>query len=253
MGSPRFPKRLMIFVGVLVLVYAAVVALVGYNQRSFLYFPSHAVVPGPLSPWVKNGQILGYCRPVEKPRMIWLMLHGNGGQAAHRAYVLSHLGAQDALYVLEYPGYGLRPGAPSRPSFDQAALQAYENLRNEFPQTPMGVLGESIGSGPASTLASAAKPPDKIVLVVPFDSLTSVASDHLPWLPIRLLLQDRWDNVDALKSFTGPLEIYGATQDRIIGLAHAKNLAAQLPRARFIEIPGGHNDWSSSELVRLEK
>ena len=243
----------MIFARIVALVYVAAVTLVGIFQRALIYFPTHAVVQTPLRPWLNNGQVIGYCRPVEKPRTVWLMAHGNGGQAAHRAYVLPRLPAQDAFYVLEYPGYGLRSGTPSRTSFDRSAAEAFEILQHDFPQTPIGVIGESIGSGPASTLASAAKPPAKIVLIVPFDSFASVAAEHMPFLPVRLLLRDNWDNVAALKSFTGPIEIYGATDDKIIGVNHAKNLAAQLKQARFVEIPGGHNDWSESNLVRIER
>lgn len=94
-------------------------------------------------------QTLGYCREVPQPRTGWLMTHGNAGQASHRGYVLSCLAATDSLYVLEYPGFGQRVGTPSRESMNAAAGQAYQALRAAFPRTPVGVIGESIGSGPA--------------------------------------------------------------------------------------------------------
>jgi pimeloyl-ACP methyl ester carboxylesterase len=72
-------------------------------------------------------------------------------------------------------------------------------------------------------------------------------------LPVSLLLLDDWDNRAALQAYAGPVEIYGALGDEVIGFAHAKNLAAVLPRAKFVAIPGGHNDWSDSELVRFER
>jgi len=115
------------------------------------------------------------------------------------------------------------------------------------------VLGESIGSGPASYLGSVSAPPDKIILVVPFDTLANVASAHMPFLPVRLLLRDNWDNISALKTYTGPIEIYGAINDGIIDFKHAKNLAARLNTAKFIALEGGHNDWSASERVRIER
>lgn len=243
----------MILALIVALAYGAVVVLVWLNQRSLIFFPSHDAPPTALEPWVQAGNVIGYCRVIEKPQTIWLMAHGNAGQAAHRAYVLPHLPAHDSLYVLEYPGYGVRRGQPSRAAFDQAAAAAYEILRHDFPTTPVGVIGESIGSGPASALAAAAQPPDKIVLIVPFDVFAGVASERMPFLPVRLMLKDNWDNIAALKTFAGPIDIYGATDDRVIGLAHARNLAAQLKQARFIEIPGGHNDWSASELVRIQR
>jgi len=48
-----------------------------------------------------------------------------------------------------------------------AAAAAYALLRKTFPATPICVIGESIGSGPACMLANQSPPPDKVVLVVP--------------------------------------------------------------------------------------
>ena len=45
------------------------------------------------------------------------------------------------------------------------------------------------------------------MLIVPFDNLASVASEHFPFLPVGLLLRDKWDNVAALSRYTGPVDI----------------------------------------------
>lgn len=232
---------------------AAVMAIVALNQRRLIYFPTHDVVQTALQPWIVDGKIIGYCRVVENPRTVWLMTHGNGGQAAHRDYVLKRMSGQDSLYVLEYPGYGLRSGDPSAAAFNRAASEAWQILRREFSQTPIGVIGESIGGGPATSLASQPNPPDKIVLIVPFDTFARVAAEHLPWLPVRALLRDRWDNIDALQGYAGPVDIFAATDDEIIPFAHAQNLAAHLKPAKFVAIAGGHNGWSDSPLVRIER
>jgi hypothetical protein len=216
-----------------------------------LYFPSHGPRPTLLVPWVADGQLIGHAREVSNPAAVWLMLHGNAGQAADRDYVLPRLSPQDALYVLEYPGYGQRGGAPGRTAIDQAAAEAYRWLRGHYPNTPVCVLAESIGSGPACTLAQATPPPDKIVLVVPFDTLANVAARHMPFLPVRLLLRDRWDNIEALRGYTGPLDIVASREDTVIPLSHALALARQMPQARWIEIPGGHNDWSEAEELNI--
>jgi uncharacterized protein len=243
----------MLRIGAVVLVfYMAVVALTYFRQRSLLYFPSHDVFSGSLTPWSDGSGTIGFCREVPNPHAIWLMMHGNGGQAAYRNYVLSRMSAQDSLYVLEYPGYGSRQGSPSCDSMNHAASEAYQLLRARFPHTPVCVLGESIGSGPACALAGEKIPPDKIVLVVPFDKLANVAARHFPWLPVRLLLRDNWDNVESLKHYPGPIEIFGTTDDTIIPIEHAKALASQIPSARFIEIPGGHNDWSQQDQVKIK-
>ena len=110
-------------------------------------------------------------------------------------------------------------------------------------------MAESIGSGPACELATQPQPPDKMVLVVPFDTLKSVAADHVPYLPVGLILGDSWDNIRSLSAYKGPVEIFGALQDTVIPVKHARKLADSIPGAKFHGIPGGHNDWSGEGLV----
>jgi uncharacterized protein len=219
-------------------------------QRKLLFQPSHRPISNGLADWSIDGVSVGSARLVEHPANVWLFTHGNAGQAADRSYALPCFAANDAVFILEYPGYGLRPGSPSKKSLNAAAQQAYRWLRTRYPGTPVCAAGESIGSGPASSLAGLEPAPDKIVLVVPFDNLASVVSDHLPLFP-HFALADRWDNVAALKGYRGKLELFAAVQDRIIPFYHARNLAESLPGAVLHELPGGHNDWSRTGLVRI--
>jgi pimeloyl-ACP methyl ester carboxylesterase len=215
-----------------------------------LYFPSHLALDTRLKPWYENDQLFGAAREVEHPARVWLMLHGNGGQAAHREYILTCLRRDDAVYVLEYPGYGFRSGSPSRPAIDAAASAAYRALRAKFPGVSVNVIGESLGTGPACVLAQEATPPDQIVLITPFDTLASVAAEQYWFLPVRLMLQDRWDNIAALREYRGPIRIYGGEFDRIIPVRHAKALA-DATGASFTLLPAGHNDWVSTGEVKL--
>jgi pimeloyl-ACP methyl ester carboxylesterase len=220
-------------------------------QRKALFYPTHHAGDNGLSKWSDAGVLLGFAREVAEPANVWLLLHGNGGQAADRAYALPAFSETDAVFVLEYPGYGLRPGKPGRRAFDAAALQGYEVLRRRFPGKPICVAGESIGSGPAAMLAKAATPPDKLVFIVPFDRLKAVAKDHFPHLPVSWLLAGTWDNVSALSGYQGPVEVFGAEADEVISVEHARALAVSLPQARFHLIAGGHNDWSRLSAVQI--
>lgn len=232
--------------------YLLLVATVYLRQRSMLYFPTHhATTSEVMKPWLDGGRTIGFCREASNPRAIWLMTHGNAGQASDRAYVLGHISNEDSFYVLEYPGYGQREGSQSLEAMNQAASNAYRLLRSLHPHVPVCVVGESIGSGPACHLALENVPPDKVVLLVPFDSLASVAAERFFFLPVRFMLRDAWDNVASLKGYKGPVEIFGAASDAVIPIRHAKALARQVPGARFTEITGGHNDWSDNPLVNI--
>lgn len=220
-------------------------------QRQLLYFPTHHNHSNGLDEWRHQGALIGFARPVRSPKNVWLMLHGNGGQASDRAYALPSFSRDDAVYFLEYPGYGQRPGSPSRESIDLAARQAYRLLREKYTATPVCVVGESLGSGPASALATVQPPPDKIVLVAPFDKLHRVGQYHYPFLPVRLLIPDNWDNIKSLKGYRGRLEIFGITRDDIIPVKFARSLADSRPGTVFHEIDGGHNDWATPGRVSI--
>jgi hypothetical protein len=227
------------------LVYAGIVGVVAFGQRSLLYFPTRGEASGgPLAPWMAGADVWGACREVAQPSAVWLVTHGNAGRAAQRGYVLDVLPADAAVYVLEYPGFGARSGTPSRASIDAAAEAAYRRVRELHPGVPVGVLGESLGSGPAAQLARAVPPPDAIVLATPYDALADVAADAFPWLPVRLILQDDWDNGAALADYGGKLVILAAQHDDVIPIEHARALAAKLPGAELHVLPCGHNDWS---------
>jgi len=220
-------------------------------EKSLLFFPSHRKGSPGLTPWIMKSTLIGYSRPVDSPKNVWLMLHGNAGQAADRIYAIRHFSTEDSVFILEYPGYGSRAGIPSSESFNAAAKEAYLFLRASYPAIPVCVLGESIGSGPASTLARLAPRPNKLVLVVPFDRLSAVAGDHFPAIIVRLILKDDWDNIASLRGFSGPVEIYGAEEDAVIPVRHARSLATAVPSSKFVLISGGHNDWSDQDAVRI--
>ena len=234
-----------------VVIYGLIASFVFFTQRSMLFIPTHDATSRRLTPWVDHGEILGYAREVPKPSAVWLMAHGNAGQASNRDYVLSCLEPDAAFYVVEYPGYGLRPGTPTAESMNLAVADAYQKLQSRYRGIPIGVIGESIGSGPTCLLAERTPSPAKIVLLVPFDTLAGVAADHMPFLPVRLMLKDQWDNVSALKGFAGPVEIYGAQFDQVIPVKHAQHLAEAV-HARFTLMPSGHNDWLECGLVRIK-
>jgi uncharacterized protein len=204
-------------------------------QRSALFYPTNNSSDNGLARWMNEGALIGFAREVSQPETIWLMLHGNSGQAADRVYAL------DAY----------SPGTPSRNSFDAAALEAYQLLRARFPGKPVCVAAESIGSGPAAMLGAAKQPPDKLVFIVPFDDLKSVGKDHMRYMPMSLLLAGTWDNVEAVSSYNGPIDVFGAEQDEVINVRHAQALAASRPQAKFHLIRGAHNDWSTQPDVRI--
>ena len=245
-------RVILILIAMLAALYAAACVLLYVKQDALLFFPTHFSYDSDLQPWRVRGKVIGYCHQVSAPRAVWLMTHGNGGQADQRSYLLRRMSSKDSLFVLEYPGYGLREGRPSQHAIDTAAEEVYRALREQYPSAPVCVVGESMGSGPACHLASGKNPPDKVVLIVPFDVLSRVAAEKFPYFPVRRLMRNDWNNQRALEKYRGPVDIFGAIQDEVIPFEHAKNLAAHVAQAHFHPIVGGHNWGGSPSEITLE-
>ncbi|BDG03184.1 hypothetical protein AMOR_21800 [Anaeromyxobacter oryzae] len=222
-------------------------------QRRLLYFPDRmseddavrAASHAGAVPWRDDaGRLRGWrlARPPRDPRAVALVLHGNAGSALdrlHYARALSPRGVDVA--ILEYPGYGARPGAPALASLEAAAIEAVDALAREG--RPVWLVGESLGSGVAGRTAAAR--PDAVrglVLVTPYADLAAVARLHYPIVP-PWLLRDRFRPARDLAAFRGPAVVLVAGADEVVGPAEGRRLFAALPGPkRLVEQPGAtHN------------
>lgn len=198
-------------------------------QRQLIYFPSRAsevelLSQAPrigLEPWRDaKGQLIGWRSPPKGAgRRRVLVFHGNAGYAQHRRYFaagLQRLNEGWDVYLVEYPGYGARPGSPAEGTIKTAAREALDALPEKRP-APVYLIGESLGSGVACHLAAAR--PDQIagmLLVTPFTSLGDLAAQHYPPFLTRWLLSERYDCAADLRNYAGPVAFLLAGQDEIV-------------------------------------
>src|SRR4051812_30213170 len=86
----------------------------GYLQRTARFSPTHVDAQAKgnsrFKPWRVSGDFLGYVRSVAHPRRIVLLFHGGAGEALDRAWADELVSDQDLFVLVEYPGYGARPG-----------------------------------------------------------------------------------------------------------------------------------------------
>lgn len=177
-----------------------------------------------------------------------LVFHGNAGGAHQRGYfcdTLQKLGWR--VILAEYPGYAARPGKRGERSFSEDGRVTARLVRQKYPG-PLVILGESLGSGVAASVASDPElKAEAVVLAVPWNTLTTVAAHHYPWLPVRLFLKDSYDSVAYLQRYDGSVSVVQAEDDEIIPAASTRALFDGLPhgcRKRLINIPlAGHNEW----------
>lgn len=73
------------------------------------------------------------------------------------------------------------------------------------------------------------RPVSKLVLVTAYDSLVNVAKAHIRWLPVGLLLRDRYDSASLAQKVKSPVLVVIAGQDEIIPRARSEALVAAFP------------------------
>ncbi len=257
-------RLLVILLRMAVFIYVGLIVVLAIFQRKLIYMPDRQSSDAAtrigkainLEPWLdKSGALIGWKRNVQSSPAAnrLLVFHGNAGSALDRLpYILGFeqldQGKLWQVFVFEYPGYGPRPDEPSETSIRAAADAALSQLLSEDSR-PIWILGESLGSGPACALAHA-RPNDVagLLLVTPFSSMGDAAAAHYPYIPVRWILRDPWDNSSALAQFTHPLGILQAGSDTIIPIAQGRKLfaAAREPKKLWVEQGSDHNDLDLS-------
>jgi hypothetical protein len=221
--------------------YLAVLFLV---QRSLL-FPIPASVPGDPGARAEIVRIRGLDaeasglflapRPAAGRAPLIIFMHGNGELAddwipefeSPRTWGVGVL-------LVEYPGYGRAPGAPSEKSITAAVQAAYDWAAADPRIDPTRIVayGRSLGGGAAARLAV----DRKVAALILESAFTSVADFAAGFLAPSFLIRDPFDNRQALRAYRGPLLVIHGRQDRVVPIAHGRELAAHVPGARLHEL-----------------
>jgi hypothetical protein len=252
-SKPPLRKRCLRTLLLFTLLYTLACVACATFQRRFIYFPpiftseqvARMAQSAGLERWKgPSGQSVGLKRlsPKQPADGQVLIVYGNGSCAtacAHYADVIQTVAALD-VFIVEYPGYADRRGSPSQNSLFRAADEAFQLLPTN---RPTYLLGESLGTGVASYLAGAY--PNRtsgVVLLAPYNRLTDVAQAHMPVLPVRLLLADRFPSELYLRNYHGPVVVLVSGQDQVVPEIFGRHLYDNYngPK-RLLQFPQGNH------------
>ena len=193
--------------------------------------------------------------PLGKPRPTVLFLHGAGGDV-HRWRAMGSR-YQDALgahvLVLDYRGYGDSQGSPSEAGTYLDSRAAYEYLRSQRHTDPerLIIVGQSLGGGIATELATSGAEHAALVLDSTFANVRRVGNEIVPFLRLGKLLAARYPSAERLRQtrYSKPVFISHGLADRLISADHARELAAAVegPVALRLYEGMGHYDTRQSE------
>ena len=198
----------------LVTVYAAICGAAFFGNRLLMYFPDPtrvAPVAAGLS-GVKEIEIavadgitlIAWHAPAKEDKPTILYFHGNAANAANRAPKIEKIRERGfGVFYLNNRGYGGSGGRPTEKDNVADAIAAYDHLIG------FGVAGgQDRGLRRVARLwpggaAGAARPVAAVVLEAPLTSTIDVAWSTYFWLPLGLLITDKYNNERNIRFVTG--------------------------------------------------
>lgn len=237
--------------------YAAISMMMFVSQRSLIYFPQPRAITAAeatLTLSVEGAEIIVTIRPLDSPKAI-LYFGGNAEDVSRNLDSFTALFPDHALYLMHYRGYGGSTGQPTEKDNVADGLALLAKVGALHPEVT--IMGRSLGSGVAMQVASKAEA-TRLVLITPFDSIVELGARLYPWLPVRLLAQDRYESVSVAPQIRIPATIIMAEHDEVVPRASTEKLLNQFKAgvATLKVIAGaGHNDigWDKSYLEALQE
>ena len=233
--------------------YVVLCTVVYFLQRRMQYFPdrSELSLPGGSSfrgiedVTFRSGdgvRLRGWYWPGERTATL-VIFHGNAGHRGHRLDWMADLHRLGyGVFLFDYRGYGGSEGSPSEDGLYRDGDAAIDWLAGRG-VNELVYVGESLGGGVALAMA-VRRPPAALIVQSGFSSLVDVASSHYPYLPVNLLLKDRYDNTDKIGGLRCPLLVIHGERDNIVPTRFGKALHEKAPQPKeLLLIRGvGHND-----------
>jgi uncharacterized protein len=170
-----------------------------------------------------------------------MFMHGNGELADYWTREFDEPRSWGiGVLLVEYPGYGRAPGAPSEKSITESVRALYDWAQHDprVDATRIVSYGRSLGGGAAARLAV----DRKVAALILESAFTSVADFAGRFLAPSFLIRDRFDSRTTLASYRGPLLMIHGRLDTIVPIEHGRELVALVPGARLEELNCGHND-----------
>lgn len=236
--------------------YVAFVGALYLFQRGMIYHPDRTRpepgeygVPEMRAVTLETDDGLGLLAwwrpPRDETRPVLAFFHGNAGHIGYRGEKLKpYLDRGWGVLLTAWRGYSGNPGSPTERGLyaDGRAAVAFLRGRDIAPSRVVA-YGESLGAAVAVELARETRF-GAVVLEAPFTSIADVAQGMYPFVPVRLLVRDRFDSISKISEVRSPLLVIHGEDDNIIPVRYGRRLlaAANDPKAAHFVPGAGHND-----------
>ena len=190
-------------------------------------------------------------------RKVILYLHGNGKNISANAGHANRLMRMGfSVLLIDYRGYGKSEGGfPSEASLYTDAQTAWDYLMQRgFKPNQVIIYGHSLGGAIAINLATKHPDASGIIVDASFTSMSDMATldSKFRFVPIDLLLHQRFDSLSKVRSLVTPVLYIHGTADEAVPFAMSQRLydATQTKKKLVIVPNAGHNNTAKTDESR---
>ena len=146
-----------------------------------------------------------------------LFLHGNAGTLENRIHKINHFKDMNINFLLvAWRGFNGNKGKPTEKGLYEDARSAVVWLESKgIKENNIVIYGESLGTGVATEIAQK-KNFAGVILESPFTSMIEAGKTKYPYLPVRLLLKDKYESNKKIKNIKSPILIMHGKVDKIV-------------------------------------
>ena len=252
---------------IFVLIYFFVLISTYIFQRNLLYHPTENNYSGDqilvsvekikiktqddieLISWFHNKNLKNY--------KTILFLHGNAGSLENRIHKINHFQSMNINFlIIAWRGFSGNEGKPTEKGLYEDAESAIKWLKSKgIKENNIIIYGESLGTGVATEIAQK-KNFAGIILESPFTSMIDAGKDKYPYLPVRLLLKDKYESDKKIKNINSPILIMHGKVDNIVPFHMGKKmyeLANEPKYSYFSEYDDHMMEFNEKLLKALKK
>ena len=220
---------------VILLIYLSVLIYLFFFQRNLLYNPNENNYSGDkLKVDIEEVQIktsdninlLGWFHKKDLNKFKTIVyFHGNAGKLENRIHKLNHFKDMDINFlIISWRGFSENSGKPTEQGLYKDGKSAIDWLKNMgLDDKDIILYGESLGTGIAIEIAQN-KNFAGLILETPFTSMIDAAKNVYPYIPVGLLLKDRYENDKKIKNINIPLLVMHGEEDQIIPYKMGKKI-----------------------------
>ena len=256
-------KYLYITLSSLIIAYIVLIIFIYFYQRNLLYHPSENNYQNDkiqfnydeifikvndeiqLKSWIIKKDF--------KKLKTLVIFHGNAGHLSNRIYKLNELYKLDInILLISWRGFSGNKGSPTENNLYQDAEASIQWLNKQGVNNNQIILyGESLGSGVAVEIGKENNF-NSIILESPFTSIENSAKIYYPYLPVKLLLKDRYDSINKIKMINTPILIMHGKKDDVVPFSMGKELfeKANSPKHSYFTSDDDHMMEFNSSLIQ---